>query len=99
MAGAEGEGELLGRVRALRMRYERQETALREAVASRDELAELLDASTLYGDPEVVEALRWSMSQAMCVCDERVEGLRARLRRSEGDLDDALGELRRAGRR
>ena len=99
MAGAEGEGELLGRVRSLRMRYERQETALREAVASRDELAELLDDSTLYGEMEIAEALRWSMSQAMCACDERVEGLRTRLRRSEGDLDDALGELRRAGRR
>lgn len=99
MAGAEGEGELLGRVRALRMRYERQETALREAVASRDELAELLDASMLYGEMEIVEALRWSMSQAMCACDERVEGSRARLRRAEDELDDALGELRRAGRR
>lgn len=99
MAGAEGEGELLGRVRSLRIRCEWREDELREAVASRGALAELLDDSALYGDPEVVEALRWSMNQAMCVCDERVEGLRARLRRSEGDLDDALGELRRAGRR
>lgn len=79
MAGAEGEGELLGRVRSLRIRCERREDELREAVASRGALAELLDDSALYGDPEVVEALRWSMSQAMCVCDERVEGLRARL--------------------
>lgn len=55
MAGAEGEGELLGRVRSLRIRCELREDELREAVASRGALAEL--------------------------------------------LDDALGELRRAGRR
>lgn len=81
--------------RSLRMECERREGAVRAAIASRDELNDLFAASVRYGDSQVVEALRWSMSQALSACDAHVDETRRQLRRSENELGEALATLRR----
>ncbi|MDP9858441.1 hypothetical protein J2S71_000137 [Olsenella profusa DSM 13989] len=81
--------------RSLRTECERREDAVRAAVASRDELNDLFAASVRYGDSQVVEALRWSMSQALSACDDHVDEMRRQLRRSEDVLGEALARSRR----
>ena len=79
------------RIRALYKEREECEAALRSAIASRDELDDLFATSMRYGDSQVVEMLRWPMSQALSACDDCIDGARGRLRRSEDALGEALG--------
>ena len=79
----------------LHTEHEEREVALRSAIASRDELDDLFAASVRYGDSQVVEALRWSMSQALSACDDHIDETRRRLRHSEDALSEALARSRR----